>query len=114
MLDAASDAVIEHYRRVPNEVDATDLDDFADASAEIIQRWMPDTELGPYGKALMSACFVVGGKWVGAPKLPPRAMGPVTAPGVVTTTNTPQPQPPAMRPPPPDEQASATTQNGVL
>jgi hypothetical protein len=91
MFDAATDAAIETMKRRPGEVDETDLSDFEEAAAEIIQRWMPDTELGPYGKLAMSACFIVGGKWVGGEPIarPGLAAAPVaatntTAPVVVT------------------------------
>ena len=96
MFDAASDAAIERFRRKPGEADETDLDDFVEAAAEIITIWMPDAELGPYGKLAMASVFVVGGKWVsGEPMTPPI---PVTAPGAATNTaatTTPPPAPAA-------------------
>lgn len=95
MFDAATDAAIERFKRTPGEVDETDLDDFADAAAEIITRWMPDAELGPYGKLAMSAVFVVGGKWVGGePITPPRLAGAPVA-GTNTTAPTTAPTSPA-------------------
>ena len=93
MFDAATDAAIERFKRTPGEVDETDLDDFADAAAEIITRWMPDAELGPYGKLAMSAVFVVGGKWVGGEPIPRLAAAPVAA--MSTTAPTTPPSTPA-------------------
>lgn len=87
MFDAGTDAVIERFRRQPGEVDETDLTDFEEAASEIIQRWMPDTELGPYGKLAMSACFIVGGKWVGGEPIPRQI--PAAAPAAATNTTAP-------------------------
>jgi hypothetical protein len=86
MFDAATDAAIEKLKRTPGEVEESDLEDFAEAAAEIITIWMPDAELGPYGKLAMSAVFVVGGKWVGGEPMTPRLVG---APAAGTNTTAP-------------------------
>jgi hypothetical protein len=92
MFDAVTDAAIERFKRTPGEVDETDLSDFEDAAAEIIQRWIPDAELGPYGKLAMSAVFIVGGKWVGGEPINPPAR--VAAPAAAMSTTRSQPAAP--------------------
>lgn len=106
MFDAGTDAAIERFKRIPKEADEADLDDFADATAEILQRWLPDSELGPYGKLMVSATFIVGQKWVGAEKVQTGgALLTLVPPARDADTTAPTPPPP----PPPAPAAPAPT-----
>ncbi len=118
MFDAGTDAAIERFKRIPKEADEADLDDFADATAEILQRWLPDSELGPYGKLMLSASFIVGQKWVGAEKIqtsgalltlvPPARDAATTAAPVA-----PAPTPPAAPATPPIPEATPPQVGGL-
>lgn len=106
VFEAATDAVIESLpgklRRKPGEADPSDLEDFENAAAEIVQRWIPDAALGPYGNLALAAVYVVGGKWADGEPLnrPARAVAPVaatstTAPSQPAPTSSPPAAPPA-------------------
>ena len=102
IFDAATDAVIESLpgklRRTPGDADETDLADFEDAAAEIVQRWIPDIDAGPYGKLAVAAVFLVGGKWVDGEPLNRPALA--AAPAAATSTTAPPPAPKATPAPP--------------
>lgn len=97
LFDAGTDALVERFKRTPDDADETDLADFEEAAAEIIQRWMPDSELGPYGKLALASAFIVGGKWVGGePIARPIPAGPVHVVATSTrSTAAPPPSPPS-------------------
>lgn len=104
IFDAATDALIESLprklRRTPGEADPSDLTDFEDAATEIVQRWVPDIDAGPYGKLAIAAVFVVGGKWVeGEPINNRAALAPAAATTTPPTTTTPPAAPPITAPP---------------